>query len=74
MIQTLVLGNFCSSPTRTNFNENLVSEFVSSVCFVEIRAFGLQRTSPDVVFWLKLVSVLGFESSYIVEKQLHRGM
>jgi len=33
--------------------------------FVEISTCGLQRT-PDVVFWLKLVSVLGFENTYIV--------
>ena len=41
--------------------------------FVEIRACGHQRP-PDVVFWLKLVSVLAFKNSYIVEKQLHNGM
>jgi len=41
--------------------------------FVEIRACGLQRTA-DVVFWLNLVSVLGFKNSYIIEKQLHNSM
>ena len=41
--------------------------------FVEIRTCGRQRT-PDIVFWLKLVSVHGFKNSYIVEKQLHNAM
>jgi len=41
--------------------------------FVEIRACGRQRT-PEVVFWLKLVLVLGFKNSYIVKKHLHNGM
>jgi len=41
--------------------------------FVEIRTCGRQRT-PDVVFWLKLVSVLGFKNRYSIEKQLHNGM
>jgi len=34
--------------------------------FVEIRACGRQRTSPDLVFWLKLFSVLGFKNNYNV--------
>jgi len=41
--------------------------------FVEMRTCGRQRT-PDVVFWLKLMSVPGFKNSYIVEKQFHNGM
>jgi len=35
--------------------------------FVEIRACRRQRTSPDLVFCLKLFSVLGFKNSYNVE-------
>jgi len=35
--------------------------------FVEIRACGRQPT-PDVVCWLKLVSVLGFKKGYSVDK------
>jgi len=35
--------------------------------FVEISACGRQRT-PDVVFWLKLLSVPGLKNNYIVEK------
>ena len=41
--------------------------------FVETRTCGFQRT-PDVIFWLKLVSVLRFENSYSFEKQLQNGM
>jgi len=41
--------------------------------FVKIRACGHQR-APDVVFWLKLVSVPGFKNDCIVEKQLHNRM
>jgi len=41
--------------------------------FVEIRACGRQRTA-DVVFWLNLISVLGFKNRYIVKKQLDNGM
>jgi len=41
--------------------------------FVEIKACGRQGTA-DAVFWLNLDSVLGFENSYIVEKQLDNGM
>jgi len=41
--------------------------------FVETRTCGFQRT-PDVIFWLKLVSVLRFKNSYSFEKQLQNGM
>jgi len=42
--------------------------------FVEIiRAYD-RELAPDVVFWLKLVSVPGFKNSYIVEKHLHNDM
>jgi len=41
--------------------------------FVEKRACGIQRTA-DVVFWLNLVSVLGFKNSYIVKKQPNNGI
>jgi len=41
--------------------------------FVEIRACGLNRI-PDVIFWLKLVSVSGFKNGHIAEKLFHNGM
>jgi len=41
--------------------------------FVEIKAYGHQRT-PDVIFWLMLVSVLGVKNRYIIEKQPHNSM
>ena len=53
------------SPTFINFNENLASEFVSHAC--RNTACGCQCT-PDVVFWLKLVSVLGLKNSWSFDK------
>jgi len=71
MIQTLALSNSVHRP------QPQISTRILSLClfhkFVEIRACGCQRT-PDVVFWLQLISVPGFKNSYIVEKQLHNGM
>jgi len=64
-------SKFGSSPPFTNFNENLLSNLFHK--FAEIRACGCQRTT-DVVFWLKLVSVLGFKNSFRVDKQRHNCM
>jgi len=71
MIQTLVLTNSVHRP-RSQISVRIL--FLSLFHkFVEIRACGRQRT-PDVVFWLKLLSVTGLKNTYIVEKQLHNGM
>jgi len=72
MLQTLVLANSIHRP------HSQISMRILSRClfhkFVEIRACRLQRT-PDVVFWLKLVSVpADFKNNYIVEKELLNGM
>jgi len=72
IIQTLVFAHLVHRPhSQISMRTLSLSLFHQ---FVEIRACGLQRTSPDVVFWLKLVSALAFKNSYIVEKQLHNGM
>jgi len=56
MIQTLVLGNFCSSLTFTNFNENLVSEFVSPVC----RNKGMWSSTH--ITWCRLLVEIGIRA------------
>jgi len=71
MIQTLVLANSVHRP-HSQISVSILSLSLFHK-FVEIRACGRQRT-PDVVIWLKLLSVLGFKNSYIVEKKLHKGI
>jgi len=70
-MQTLVVANSVHPPHPP------ISMIILSLSlfhkFVKIKTCGLQRT-PDVVFWLKLVSVPGCKNSYIVEKHLHNGM
>jgi len=65
MMQTLVLANSVHRP-HSQISMRILSLSLFHK-FVEIRTCGRQRTSPDVVFWLKLVSVLGFTNRYIVE-------
>ena len=59
MIQTLVLANSVHRP-HPQISMRILSLSLFHK-FVEIRACGLQRT-PDVVFWLKLVSVPCFKN------------
>jgi len=71
MIQNNSFSKFGSSPTFTDFNENLVSEFVSQAC----RTKSLWLSTPTWCRLLVEVSIgAWFKNSYIVEKQLHNGM
>jgi len=71
MTQTLVLAILVHRPHSQISMRVLSLSFFHK--FVEIRACGRQRTS-DIVFWLKLASVLGFKNIYIAGKQLHNDM
>jgi len=71
MIKTEILANSVHHP-HSQISMRILSLSLFHT-FVEIRACGRQRP-PDVVFWLKLVSVLGFKHSCVVKKQLHNGM
>jgi len=59
MIQTLVLANSVHLP-HSQISMRILSLSLFHK-FVEIQACGLQHTA-DVVFWLNLVSVPGFEN------------
>jgi len=71
MIQIQILANSVHHP-HSQISMRILSLSLFHK-FVEIRACDRQRP-PDVVFWLKMVSVLGFKNSCVVKKQLHNGM
>jgi len=60
MMQTLVLANSVHRPHSQISMRNLSLSLFHK--FVEKRACGRQRT-PDIVLWLKLISVFGFKNN-----------